>query len=73
MIIYRMYIVPFTLYILIWLERYAHGIFAAGWAIVPTQEKKMAKNLESNDIRKGKGSLKLGLRHRLVSGLPSKY
>ena len=39
MIIYRMYIVPFTLYLLIWLERYAHGIFAAGWAIVPTQEK----------------------------------
>ena len=40
MIIYRMYIAPFTLYLLIWLERYAYGIFAAGWAIVPTQEKK---------------------------------
>ena len=40
MIVYRMYIVPFTLHLFILLKRYAHGIFAAGRVIVPTQEKK---------------------------------
>ena len=39
MIVYRMYIVPFMLYFTILLKRYAHGIFTAGWAFVPTQEK----------------------------------
>ena len=40
MVVYRMYIVSFTLYLIILLKGYAHGIFAAGWAIVLTQEKK---------------------------------
>ena len=40
MIVYRMYIVPFTFYLFYW--RYAHATFAPGRALVPAQEKKFA-------------------------------
>ena len=39
MILYRIDVVPFTLYLIILLKRYANDIFAAGRAIVPAQEK----------------------------------
>ena len=39
-IVYRMYIITFMLYLLILPKRYAHGMFAAGRAFVPTQGKK---------------------------------
>ena len=34
------------------LERYPHGIFAAGGALVPTQEKKKKKDLRSWETKK---------------------
>ena len=40
MIVYKMYIVPFTLYLIVLLNRYVHGIFADARTFLPTQEKK---------------------------------
>ena len=39
MIVYRIYAVPLTLHLIISPKRWANGIFTAGRAIVPTQEK----------------------------------
>ena len=38
-IAYILYLRHFTLYLIILLKRYAHGMFAAGRAFVPTHKK----------------------------------
>ena len=56
------------------LSSYPHGIFAAGRAFMPTQEKekKKKKELGSYETMKYQENLKVGLRQILVPSLPSR-